>query len=304
MTNTKGIILAGGYNTRLHPVTISVCKQLLPVYDKPMVYYPLTTLMLGNIRDVLVVSTRRDTPRLRELLGDGQQWGMNLSYVEQDKPRGIAHAFIVGEQFVGASPVALILGDNIFFGNELSLRAREAIEANRGATVFTYPVKNPEQFGVLEMDRCGRPVRINEKPIQPQSNLAVTGLYIYDNDVVEAAKSLRPSARDELEITDLEPRLSEPRPAECGGVRPRHGMAGYRHAGIVARGKLVRADDRASARSQNRLPRGGGLADGMDSGPRPRAPRSFVRRSSLRRVFARAIGGGLPSLSSGSCCAR
>ena len=203
MTNTKGIILAGGRNTRLHPVTIGVCKQLLPVYDKPMVYYPLTTLMLGNIRDVLVVSTPRDTPRLRELLGDGQQWGMSFSYVEQDKPRGIAHAFVVGERFVGEDPVALILGDNIFFGNELSLRARRAIEVNQGATVFTYPVKNPEQFGILETDPCGHPVRIREKPAHPKSNLAVTGLYVYDNDVVEAAKSLQPSARGELEITDL-----------------------------------------------------------------------------------------------------
>ncbi len=203
MTETKGIVLAGGHNTRLHPVTIGVCKQLLPVYDKPMVYYPLTTLMLGGVRDVLIVSTPRDTPLLRALLGDGTQWGMSFSYVVQDEPRGLADAFVVGKQFVGSSPVALILGDNIFFGNELSRRARGAIEANQGATVFTYPVKNPAQFGVLEVDARGRALRIEEKPARPRSNMAVTGLYVYDNDVVGVAESLQPSARGELEITDL-----------------------------------------------------------------------------------------------------
>ena len=203
MTETKGIVLAGGHNTRLHPVTIGVCKQLLPVYDKPMVYYPLTTLMLGGVRDVLIVSTPRDTPLLRALLGDGTQWGMSFSYVVQEEPRGLADAFVVGKQFVGGSPVALILGDNIFFGNELSRRAREAIEANQGATVFTYPVKNPAQFGVLEVDARGRALRIEEKPARPRSNMAVTGLYVYDNDVVGVAESLQPSARGELEITDL-----------------------------------------------------------------------------------------------------
>ena len=203
MTETKGIVLAGGHNTRLHPVTIGVCKQLLPVYDKPMVYYPLTTLMLGGVRDVLIVSTPRDTPLLRALLGDGTQWGMSFSYVVQEEPRGLADAFVVGKQFVGSSPVALILGDNIFFGNELSRRAREAIEANQGATVFTYPVKNPAQFGVLEVDARGRALRIEEKPARPRSNMAVTGLYVYDNDVVGVAESLQPSARGELEITDL-----------------------------------------------------------------------------------------------------
>ena len=203
MTETKGIVLAGGHNTRLHPVTIGVCKQLLPVYDKPMVYYPLTTLMLGGVRDVLIVSTPRDTPLLRTLLGDGTQWGMSFSYVVQEEPRGLADAFVVGKQFVGRSPVALILGDNIFFGNELSRRAREAIEANQGATVFTYPVKNPAQFGVLEVDARGRALRIEEKPARPRSNMAVTGLYVYDNDVVGVAESLQPSARGELEITDL-----------------------------------------------------------------------------------------------------
>ena len=200
---TKGIVLAGGRNARLHPVTIGVCKQLLPVYDKPMVYYPLTTLMLAGVREVLIVSTPRDTPRLAELLGDGQRLGMRISYVVQEQPRGLAHAFVVGREFVGKDPVTLILGDNVFFGSELPRKAQAAIAANRGATVFTYPVKNPEAFGVLELDDGGRPKAIAEKPAAPRSNLAVTGLYVYDNDVLDMAASLRPSARGELEITDV-----------------------------------------------------------------------------------------------------
>ena len=201
--DTKGIVLAGGRNSRLHPVTVGVCKQLLPVYDKPMVYYPLTTLMLAGVRDVLVISTPRDTPRLEELLGDGRQWGMRLSYAVQEQPRGLAHAFIVGREFVGESSVALILGDNVFFGNALSRQVGEAIRGNRGATVFAYPVRTPQQFGVLELDGQGRPVGIEEKPTAPKSNLAVTGLYVYDNAVLGIAESLKPSARGELEITDV-----------------------------------------------------------------------------------------------------
>ena len=199
----KGIVLAGGRNLRLHPVTVSVCKQLLPVYDKPMVYYPLTTLMLGGVREVLVVSTPRDTPRLEELLGDGSQWGMRIRYAVQLEPRGIADAFVVGREFIGSDSVALILGDNIFFGSELSRKARAAITGNRGATVFTYPVKDPRQFGVLEVDAEGRPVDIVEKPARPRSNLAVTGLYAYDNAVVDIAAGLAPSDRGEVEITDV-----------------------------------------------------------------------------------------------------
>ena len=200
---TKGIVLAGGRNLRLHPVTLAVCKQLLPVYDKPMVYYPLTTLMLGGIREILIVSTPKDTPRLKDLLGDGSQWGMRLSYTVQDEPHGLAHAFIVGRDFIASDPVALILGDNIFFGSELSRLSQQAFRDNRGATVFTYPVKDPRQFGVLEVDAAGRPVSLEEKPAHPKSNLAVTGLYVYDRDVVSVAESLRPSSRGELEITDL-----------------------------------------------------------------------------------------------------
>ena len=200
---TKGIVLAGGRNLRLHPVTLAVCKQLLPVYDKPMVYYPLTTLMLGGIREILIVSTPKDTPRLKDLLGDGSQWGMRLSYTVQDEPHGLAHAFIVGRDFIASDPVALILGDNIFFGSELSRLSQQAFRDNRGATVFTYPVKDSRQFGVLEVDAAGRPVSLEEKPAHPKSNLAVTGLYVYDHDVVSVAESLRPSSRGELEITDL-----------------------------------------------------------------------------------------------------
>ena len=199
----KGIVLAGGSNTRLHPATIGVCKQLLPVYDKPMVYYPLTTLMLGGVRDVLVISTPRDTPRLQELLGDGSQWGLAIAYAVQDAPRGLADAFVVGRRYIGADPVVLILGDNVFFGSELPRKARTAIADNRGATVFTYPVKDPQAYGVLALDAAGAPMDIAEKPETPRSNLAVTGLYVYDNDVLDIAAALRPSVRGELEITDV-----------------------------------------------------------------------------------------------------
>ena len=199
----KGILLAGGRNLRLHPVTIAVSKQLLPVYDKPMVYYPLTTLMLGGVREVLIISTPQDTPRLKELLGDGARWGMAFSYAVQDEPRGLPHAFIVGRNFVGNDSVALVLGDNVFFGSELARKAQLAIANNRGATVFTYPVKDPHRFGVLALDADGRPADIEEKPAVPKSNLAVTGLYVYDDEVVAIAESLQPSERGELEITDL-----------------------------------------------------------------------------------------------------
>ncbi len=209
VAQTRGIVLAGGHGTRLHPVTAGVCKQLLPVYDKPMIYYPLTTLMLAGVRDVLIISTPRDTPRFEELLGDGSRWGMSLSYRVQREPRGLADAFIVGRDFVGAGPVALILGDNIFFGSELSRTAQEAVAGNDGATVFTYPVNDPGAFGVVVLDARGRPVSIEEKPALPKSNLAVTGLYVYDNDVLDIAASLEPSARGEIEITDINRRYLE-----------------------------------------------------------------------------------------------
>ena len=264
MNGRKGIVLAGGSGTRLHPLTMALSKQLLPIYDKPMVYYPLSVLMLAGIREILVISTPNDLPQFRKLLGSGEAFGVKFSYAEQPSPDGLAQALLIGEDFIGGSTVCLVLGDNIFYGQRFSESLRAATQRATGASLFGYRVTNPERFGVVEFDADQRVIGIEEKPKEPKSHYAVTGLYFFDNDVVDIARAIRPSSRGELEITDVNKAYLERGDLNVELLGRGLCLARYRHTRLPSRGGAVRANTGAPAGAQGCLPRGDRLLPRLD----------------------------------------